>query len=135
MARYGREYGRPGPGGFDRDDRGYRTGGGYTGGPGAAPGYGYGYTGAPGAGGGYGYGHGDMYRGSAYGYGRDFGAPYDREYKSREQMERGDPFGDRARGAPVRLMRGEFHAGDRDRASRYDRGFRGDRGRYDRGWW
>lgn len=45
------------------------------------------------------YGH------TAYG-GSDTG--YDRDYKSRQQTNQGDPFGDRARNTPIRMTRGEF---------------------------
>lgn len=120
MAQYGWDYDRLG-----RDSRGYR-GGGFAGG------YGYGPP-------------DDHYRAGAYRYGADYGSPYDRDYKSRAQTNYGDPFGDRGRGVPFRVMQGEFNARDRGGAGMrgydggfrgYDNGFRGrPRNRYDRGGW
>ncbi|HVH13626.1 MAG TPA: hypothetical protein VM759_11265 [Longimicrobium sp.] len=62
-------------------------------------------------------------------YGGDYGRMgagldrgYDRGFKSRERVDVGDPFGDRERQTPIRMMRG----GTRDRI-RYDRPFRGNR--------
>lgn len=48
--------------------------------------------------------------------GRGYDAGYDRAYKSRWQTDYGDPFGDRERHTPMRIIRGEY--GD------YDRNFR-----------
>lgn len=82
------------------------------------------------------------------GYGGMSGG-YDGDYKSRRQTNQGDPFGDRARNTPMRMMRGGFRNDqgsqgyDRDydrgrgmmgRDRGYDIGYRGgDRG-YDSGW-
>lgn len=128
MARYGWGYDRPGRTGPGRDNRGYPDGG--------YPGRYFGYGPHDGGGG---------YRADAYRYGADYGAMYDRDYKTRAQTDYGDPFDDRSRGVPFRVMQGEFHARDRgyDRGYRGDdRGFRDDRGfggytrnRYDRGGW
>jgi hypothetical protein len=51
---------------------------------------------------------------------RTVGLGYGEEYKSRWQTERGDPFGDRERHTPIRMMRGEWGEYDRD----YGRAFR-----------
>lgn len=62
-------------------------------------------------------------------YDRDYnasrmGGGYDRDYgyrgKSRFQTEQGDPFNDRSRHTPIRVMRGEYEGNDR-----YDRDYRG----------
>jgi hypothetical protein len=52
---------------------------------------------------------------------------YDREYKSRQQTDTGDPFHDRQSGTPIRMIHGEFERG-------YDRGYRGSAADYDRGY-
>lgn len=130
MARYGSDYGRSTRGGPDFGRRPY------YGGELGRGGYDYGYR----TGGGW---DRDRFRtggaGLRYGYDHDrdryrAGGPYDREYKSRWQTDYGDPFGDRARGTPIRTMRGEFENRDEwNRRRDYDRGFL--RGRYDRDWW
>ncbi|HEX7119541.1 MAG TPA: hypothetical protein VF212_12175 [Longimicrobiales bacterium] len=55
---------------------------------------------------GYGLGYG------AYGeYGEEYGAGYGREFeKSRWEVDYGDPFRDRVRGTPTRMVRGEYGA-------------------------
>jgi hypothetical protein len=80
-----------------------------------------------------GYGADYAGRGSTAGYDRPYWgydtARYDENYKSRQQTDAGDPFGDRQAGTPIRVM--DEH---RDRGG-YDRGwfgFGGGRG-YDRG--
>lgn len=132
MAYYGRDYDRGTWGGSNYGSPAYNAGGG---------GYGPAYGGR----GGYRSG----YRNGGYGYDRNFsrgaGGGYDRNYKSQWQTDYGDPFGDRSRGTPIRMMRGEFENENRDRNGwrGYDRGDyrtggdygRSDRGRYDRGWW
>ena len=40
---------------------------------------------------------------------------YDRGFKSSWQTEHGDPFGDRARGTPIRVVRGDYRAQSRRR--------------------
>jgi hypothetical protein len=61
---------------------------------------------------------------------------YDENYKSREQTDAGDPFGDRQSGTPIRVMdeprdRGGWFGGSNyDRDTRYDRNFRGNRTGY-----
>ena len=65
--------------------------------------------------------------------------PYDWNYKSRQQTNRGDPFGDRTRRTPIRAIRGEFEnrGRDPDRWHGYDRGEYGPYGHeptYPRGW-
>lgn len=136
MAYYGRDYDRGGWGDSYYGSPAYNQGGGYRPGYGGQSGNRYGY------------------RTGAYGYDRNFsrgtGGGYDRNYKSRWQTDHGDPFGDRSRGTPIRMLRGEFENENRDRSrwggydrgdyrtwadhGRYDRG-RYDRGRYDSGWW
>jgi hypothetical protein len=133
MARYGRDYNRGGWG-EDYGNRGY---------------YGGGFSDR--GGGDYGY------RTGGYGFDRTpnragWGSTYDRDYKSRWQTDYGDPFGDRASGTPIRVMRGEFENENVDRGTwrGYDRNHyrggytgehRGDwrsrntRARYDQGWW
>jgi hypothetical protein len=61
---------------------------------------------------------------------RRVGIGYDEQYKSRQQTDAGDPFGDRQNHTPIRMIRGEPHGYDRDMRGDYDRGFR-NRG-YDR---
>lgn len=131
--RYDRGYG------YDRDmnstyNRGTMGGGGY---------------------GGRGFGGNDRDTGysSTPGYGTDYGARnargaydrpywghdtwrYDEHYKSRQQTDAGDPFGDRQSGTPIRVVdeprdRGGWFGGGRggyDRDVGYDRTYRGDRG-------
>jgi hypothetical protein len=58
---------------------------------------------------------------------------YDENYKSREQTDAGDPFGDRQSGTPMRVVdeprdRGWFGRGGYDREQRYDASYRYDRG-------
>ncbi len=68
-------------------------------------------------------------RGSAMGYDRDMGMQgrgYDRGMH-RLETDTGDPFNDRANHTPIRVIRGEFQGGMRNR---YDQGF-SDRGQ---GW-
>lgn len=60
----------------------------------------------------YGYGHG---------YGMDYERGYDRGYKSRWQTDYGDPFGDRVRHTPMRVIRGD--AREYFGRQRYDRDF------------
>jgi len=77
-SRYGREYGR------FREGRGFRAGGRFGREP---PRYGLGYG----------------------GYGSEYAAGYGREFeKSRWQTDYGDPFHDRERGTPIRMIRGEY---------------------------
>lgn len=62
------------------------------------------------------------------GYGADAGYGYDRGYKSRQETDYGDPFGDRQNRTPIRMTRGEYQGGgSRGGASRggYDTGYRG----------
>lgn len=117
---------------YDRDlgrsyDRGYNTtynrspmAGGYDRGYSSTPGYGTDYAG----------------RGATGGYDRPYRgydtARYGRDYKSREQTDAGDPFGDRQSGTPMRVMdeprdRGGWFGGGRGYDRDYDRGFRYDR--------
>jgi hypothetical protein len=70
---------------------------------------------------GYGpYGYGGVGRGMRIGYDRGYGASetrraYDSHYKSRLQTDYGDPFGDRASGTPIRMIRGPYQTSyDRD---------------------
>lgn len=58
----------------------------------------------------FGYGTEYTSRGPMYGrYGEEFGTMgYGGEYKSRWQTDYGDPFHDRERGTPIRMIRGEF---------------------------
>ncbi|HEU0015963.1 MAG TPA: hypothetical protein VFQ45_19960 [Longimicrobium sp.] len=100
----------------------------------SARGYDHGMRGGMDTGSAYG---GGMSRGYATGLGDDpgyrgremnRGMEYDRGYRSRQQVDEGDPFGDRAGGTPIRMVsrdRGTWGASER-----YDRGFAG--GRYDR---
>jgi hypothetical protein len=86
-------------------------------------------------------GYGSDYRGrsASGGYDRPYWGydtwRYDDHYKSREQTDAGDPFGDRQSGTPIRVMDeprdrgGWFGSSDYDRNFRYDQGMRG----YDRG--
>lgn len=101
---YGYEYRRPLPRGTwnrdrygleDRAWRGRRRGWGW---PGYAAEYPPAYRGL-------GLGYATEYR--PRGYGREFG-------KSRWETDYGDPFRDRERGTPIRMMRGEWDAYDTD---------------------
>ena len=108
MARYGRDY--------DRDDNYYGNRGWLSGG------YGRGYGTRAG------WGREDRdrdnwgYRG-ARGYGDTWDNDYDRDYQSRARTNYGDPYGDRTRGTPIRMIRGEFE--NPDRARGYDRDYYG----------
>jgi hypothetical protein len=81
------------------------------------------------------------YRGG-YAYDRDpYGADDRDGYKSSWETRFGDPYGDRMRHTPVRVMRGSFDRGyDRDVRRGYDRGYGSgrytgfDRPRDSRGW-
>jgi len=130
----------------DRYDRGYRgdrdANSTYNRGSGSA-GYGnrydrgYGASSVPPYGGDYGA------RDAQGGYDRSYRGHntwrYDENYKSREQTDSGDPFGDRSSGTPMRVVdeprdRGWFGRSDYDREHRYDASFRNDRSsRGDRG--
>lgn len=110
--------------GYDRDfDQNYRS---------ANPYPGRSYRGGPGSPirTRYGAGYGQFERGSMAwspygsgpGYDEEYRGPgYDRNYGSRWQTDYGDPFGDRIRQTPIRVIRGE--------PRRYDRGFLGGRRR------
>ena len=108
MARYGRDY--------DREDNYYGNRGWLSGG------YGRGYGTRAG------WGREDRdrdssgYRGTR-GYGDTWDNDYDRDYQSRARTNYGDPYGDRTRGTPIRMIRGEFENPDRARA--YDRDYYG----------
>jgi hypothetical protein len=128
--RYDRGYGA----GYDRDMN--TT---YNRGTMGAGGYGNRNRGGFGATGGYsqtgGYGGDYAGRDSRGGYDRPYRGHdtwrYDDNYKSREQTDAGDPFGDRQSGTPIRVMdeprdRGGWFGGSNyDRDMDYDRNFRG----------
>jgi len=126
---YDRNYGYRGSGrtGYGSDfggaDRGYNSTynrGGYS----STPGYGQDFAG----------------RGATGGYDRPYWgydtARYDRNYKSRQQTNAGDPFGDRDSGTPMRVIdeprdRGGWFGGrGYDRDMGYDRNYRGSRAGY-----
>jgi hypothetical protein len=66
----------------------------------------------------------DFGRGNGFGASQDMGGGYDRDMKGRWQTDNGDPFGDRASGTPIRMMRGGFQGGEgRGMGSNYDRDF------------
>ncbi|HEX8273012.1 MAG TPA: hypothetical protein VF615_10270 [Longimicrobiaceae bacterium] len=70
----------------------------------------------------------DFDRGNGFGASSDMDRGYDRDHKGRWQTDNGDPFGDRASGTPIRMMRGGFgHNEDRGGmmggGSNYDRDF------------
>lgn len=155
---------RGGNGGYDRMNYQGRPTGGWNGDSYGAAGGGNGmrpmgneydrdmtYRGVPGAnvnGGvgrnlGYGYGAGARdeagFASASYdrGYGMGGGrmnTGYDRGFKSGQDTDNGDPFGDRQQHTPIRVMRGNL--GDNmGRGDFGDRGMMGrDRGGYDRGW-
>jgi hypothetical protein len=114
--------GGAGEGGYaGRNRQGYDRDIGYS----STPGYGQDFTG----------------RGARSGYDRPYWGHdtwrYDDHYKSRQQTDAGDPFGDRQAGTPFRVLdeprdRGWFGGYDRDfdRNNRYDRGFGANRGGY-----
>ncbi len=114
---YDRQYGR----GYDRGTGYYRGTTGYYGG--TSSGYG-GTTGY--------YGGATGYDQAIRGYGRD--------YKSREQTDFGDPFGDRQSRTPIRMVREREEGGgwfgwgqsDYDQEYRYDQGYRGGEAGYGR---
>ena len=66
---------------------------------------------------------------SATGYDREVGIGYGSEYKTRQQTDTGDPFGDRQNRTPIRMIRDRDdndwgNWGDRDRGrSMYDRDY------------
>lgn len=69
----------------------------------------------------------DFDRGNTFGASSDMDRGYDRDHKGRWQTDNGDPFGDRASGTPIRVMRGGFR-NDEDRGgmmggNSYDRGY------------
>lgn len=115
--------GSHGMAGYDRD-YGYRgtPGNNYGGGMSYDRDYGYSSGGRPM--GGYDSG---MQRGYATG-----GSGYDGPYKSRQQIDNGDPFGDRSSHTPIRMTRGEYPSrgdmeggmsGSQGRDRGYDRNF------------
>ncbi len=118
---------------FDRDDNDRHLGGGaMRGGSSWAGNYDreyrgeshYGPTHSPGMMGGMTGGGMNRY-GSDYRAGGDTGrGDYDRGYKTREQTDAGDPFGDRANHTPIR-MTGGGNMGNRGNMGRYDENYRG----------
>jgi hypothetical protein len=82
----------------------------------------------------YGYDYGYRSGRRTGGYDRD---GYDGNYKSDWQTAHGDPYGDRARGTPIRATEGSFAEKLNRNRYGYDHGNYGaasDRQRYDRGW-
>jgi hypothetical protein len=132
---YGNRGGGMSGGGMSSNDRNFGN-----------TGYGGGNAGFGGSNTGYGrsnVGYGTDYsgRGATGGYDQPYWGydtwRYDDNYKSREQTDVGDPFGDRQSGTPIRVMdeprdrdRGWFGGSDYDRNFRYDRGMRGYGGDY-----
>lgn len=57
-------------------------------------------------------------------YDNDFRRGYDRGYKSQWRTDNGDPFNDRQRHTPMRVVPENFADYDRDFGMRYDRSFR-----------
>ena len=64
------------------------------------------------------FGYGTPYYGADYGW-----SGYDRGYKSRWQTDYGDPFGDRERHTPMRVVRGEPFRRERGWEMGYDRDY------------
>lgn len=64
--------------------------------------------------------YGSAYRGGGMDMDR---GDYDRGYKTREQTDAGDPFGDRANHTPIRMTNGSM--GNRGNLGRYDENYRG----------
>lgn len=57
------------------------------------------------------------------GYRRDLGGSYDQGYKSRWETDYGDPFGDRQRRTPMRVVHGKTRAYDRGMRREYPMGY------------
>ncbi len=121
---------------FDRDDNDRHLGGGaMRGGSSWAGNYDreyrgeshYGPTHSPGMMGGMTGGgmnrYGSDYRAGGMDMDRGDRGDYDRGYKTREQTDAGDPFGDRANHTPIRMTGGGM--GNRGNQGRYDENYRG----------
>jgi hypothetical protein len=136
MANYGRDFGREA--GYQNYGRGYRDSGFGASRENRWLGYGRDYPG---------YGNEERWGSRGRGtwgwnddYSLDYGARrrgYGADYKSDFQTRYGDPFHDRERGTPVRMMRGEWGEYDNEfRANRHrdpygrDYGYRRPGGRY-----
>lgn len=86
----------------------------------------YGLTHSPGMmGGNAGMGGMNRYGSDYRGGGMDMDRDYDRGYKTRQQTDAGDPFGDRQNHTPIRMTGGGM--GHRGSLGRYDENYRGSR--------